>query len=117
MNAKPWRRAVTLLVVAAGSLSGAAAAGPPEPDFAETYRGHRITGWGSGERACAYIDGRRLVVFPQPDGGYTSAVQGFQPAPDLLAITRASVTALGDLGLATTAEPSAHCPQTVAARP
>ena len=80
------------------------------PGFFETYRGHHIMGWGDGEQACAYIDGKRLVVYPAPGGAYTSAVQGFKPEPGLRAITKASVKALGDLGMSAIVEPSPHCP-------
>jgi hypothetical protein len=79
--------------------------------FYETYRGHQIMGWGSGDTACAYIDGKRLVVYPGDSGQYTSAVQGFQPERSLRAITKASVKALGDNTLSADAEPAAHCPQ------
>ncbi|GIE30342.1 hypothetical protein Ait01nite_033870 [Actinoplanes italicus] len=83
----------------------------PKLGFYETYRGHQIMGWGSGDTACAYIDGKRLVVYPGDSGQYTSAVQGFQPERSLRAITRASVKTLGDNALSADAEPAAHCPQ------
>ncbi|MEU4623513.1 tyrosinase family oxidase copper chaperone [Actinoplanes sp. NPDC023801] len=79
--------------------------------FYETYRGHQIMGWGSGDKACAYIDGKRLVVYPADGGQYTSAVQGFKPERGLRSITKASVKALGDMDLAADSEPAAHCPQ------
>lgn len=79
--------------------------------FYEIYRGHQIMGWGSGDTACAYIDGKRLVVYPGDGGQYTSAVQGFKPERSLRAITKASVKALGDQELSADSEAVAHCPQ------
>jgi hypothetical protein len=119
------RRMVAVVAVAVGALATAGTATAwsattneaPAVDqvkklgFYETYRGHQIMGWGSGNTACAYIDGKRLVVYPGEGGQYTSAVQGFQPERSLRAITRASVKALGEMGLSDEAEPVAHCPQ------
>jgi hypothetical protein len=121
------RRMVAVVAVAVGALATAGTAtawsattgdkAAPAVDqgqklgFYETYRGHQIMGWGSGDTACAYIDGKRLVVFPGDSGQYTSAVQGFQPERSLRAITKASVKALGENTLSADAEPAAHCPQ------
>jgi hypothetical protein len=119
------RRTVAVVAVAVGALATAGTATAwsattteapavdqsKKPGFYETYRGHQIMGWGSGDTACAYIDGKRLVVYPGEAGQYTSAVQGFQPERSLRAITRASVKALGEMDLSADAEPVAHCPQ------
>lgn len=124
-------RAVTVVAVAvgvmatAGSATAAVSAGPADPGvpvvagdagkkpgFFETYRGRHIMGWGRDDDACAYIDGMRLVVYPAGGGMYTSAVQGFKPERGLRAITKASVRALGEHGLAaTTDEPKTSCPE------
>ncbi|HWS39027.1 MAG TPA: tyrosinase family oxidase copper chaperone [Actinoplanes sp.] len=138
------KRAVTVLVAAAGVLAVAgaamAAASPaqtgrtvvaapdvdvapggdegkkPKPGFYETYRGHHIMGWGAGDSACAYIDGKRLVLYPAEDGKYTSAIQGFNPQVGVRNITKASVKALGTLKL-TNAEPSSTCPEFAPPKP
>ena len=105
--------ALAVLAVSGGALGAAAPAaadGGEKPGFYETYRGHHIMGWGGGDGACAYIDGKRLVVYPGEGGAYTSAVQGFKPEPSLRAITKASVKALGEMKLAATAEPNPQCP-------
>ncbi|KHD75353.1 hypothetical protein MB27_23215 [Actinoplanes utahensis] len=125
MQRQKWfpKRTATIVVAAVAALAaaGTALAGEPEtpgdaghgkkPGFYETYHGHQIMGWGSGDAACAYIDGKRLVVYPAPDGNYTSAVQGFKPERSLKAITKASVKQLGDMKLAATAEPNPKCPE------
>ncbi|WP_092545007.1 tyrosinase family oxidase copper chaperone [Actinoplanes derwentensis] len=119
------KRTVVVLAAAAGALAaaGTALAAAPavdmakKPGFYETYRGHHIMGWGTGESACAYIDGKRLVLYPAPDGKYTSAIQGFKPETSVRNITKASVKALGNLGLSASAEPSATCPDLTAPAP
>ncbi|MDI6098969.1 tyrosinase family oxidase copper chaperone [Actinoplanes sp. NEAU-A12] len=116
--AAPTTAAAVTSKPAAAPTKAAVAPSKPAADkakksgFFETYRGRHIMGWGRDEAACAYIDGMRLVVYPADGGMYTSAVQSFQPQRGLRAITKASVRALGDLGLsATTEEPTSHCPE------
>ncbi len=87
------------------------AGGNKKPGFFETYRGHHIMGWGAGESACAYIDGKRLVLYPQEGGKFTSAILGFQPHVGVRNITKASVKALGELKLTDKVEPSTACPE------
>jgi Tyrosinase co-factor MelC1 len=123
-------RAVTLLAVAVGLATTAgtvyAGAGPdvdpiPAPSasasaiaaetgFFETYRGHHIMGWGENERACAYIDGVQLILYPTGDGMYSSNLQGFLQQPSVRAITKASVKTLGKLKMAAPSDGAAHCP-------
>ncbi|MEU4428948.1 tyrosinase family oxidase copper chaperone [Actinoplanes sp. NPDC024001] len=91
--------------------AGAAVAHTHKPGFFETYRGHHIMGWGHDDSACAYIDGRQLVLYPAGGGSYTSALQGYQAERGLRAITKASVRVLGDLDMVAPTEPVAHCPQ------
>ena len=100
-------------VAPSAAPSSAAAPAPvkhAKPGFFEKYRGHHIMGWGSGEMACAYIDGVRLVLLPGPDGTYGSAVRAYQAEDSVRAITKASVKALGEQKLATPADPAPHCP-------
>ncbi|MBG0566112.1 tyrosinase family oxidase copper chaperone [Actinoplanes aureus] len=114
------RRALTTLAVAVGVMAtagsaAAAPAAPPVPSgnnvgFFETYRGHHIMGWGHDESACAYIDGKRLVLYPAGKGLYTSSLQGYQQERGLRAITKASVRVLGDLDMVDATEPPGHCP-------
>lgn len=126
------KRAVTVLVAAlgvaaAGGTALAATAEPKntpvtavqapavdqgakKPGFYETYRGRHIMGWGTGDSACAYINGRRLVVYSAPNGQFTSAIQAFAPVTGLRNITKASVKALGENQLSDNAEPSETCP-------
>ncbi|WP_433795685.1 tyrosinase family oxidase copper chaperone [Actinoplanes sp. CA-252034] len=81
-----------------------------KPGFFETYRGHHIMGWGENEKACAYIDGVQLVLYPTGDGKYSSNLQGFTQAPSVRAITKASVKTLGKLRMTTPTDGPAHCP-------
>jgi hypothetical protein len=94
------------------SASGPAVAGPAaaKPGFFETYRGHHIMGWGENEKACAYIDGVQLVLYPTGDGKYSSNLQGFQQESSVRAITKASVKTLGKLRMTTPPDGAAHCP-------
>jgi hypothetical protein len=92
---------------AAAAVTGPATA---KPGFFETYRGHHIMGWGENERACAYIDGVQLVLYPTGDGKYSSNLQGFQQESSLRAITKASVKTLGKLRMTTPPDGAAHCP-------
>ena len=124
------KRAVAVLAVAvstmaaAGSVSAAPTPRPVKPSaaaeagadrykdgFFETYRGHHIMGWGHNELACAYIDGKPLVLYPAGRGMYTSALQAYQPESGLRAITKASVRMLGELDITAATELPAHCPQ------
>jgi hypothetical protein len=121
--------AVTLLAVAVGLATtagtvyagagpdvdpvpapSASAAAPAKAGFFETYRGHHIMGWGENEKACAYIDGVQLVLYPTGDGMYSSNLQGFQQEPSVRAITKASVKTLGKLRMTTPSDGAAHCP-------
>lgn len=88
-----------------------------KPGFFETYRGHHIMGWGENEKACAYIDGVQLVLYPTGDGKYSSNLQGFQQEASVRAITKASVKTLGKLKMTTPDDGAAHCPTFVVRTP
>ncbi|MEU4162323.1 tyrosinase family oxidase copper chaperone [Actinoplanes sp. NPDC026670] len=88
-----------------------------KPGFYETYRGHHIMGWGANEKACAYIDGVPLVLYPSGDGQYTSNLAAFELKSSVRAITRASVKTLGKLPPAVPSDAPAHCPALVVRKP
>ncbi|BEL07320.1 hypothetical protein Q0Z83_055110 [Actinoplanes sichuanensis] len=88
-----------------------------KPGFYETYRGHHIMGWGADAKACAYIDGVPLVLYPSGDGRYTSNLAGFQQEASVRAITKASVKTLGDLAPAVPSDAPAHCPALIVRKP
>ncbi|GAA1640028.1 tyrosinase family oxidase copper chaperone [Actinoplanes couchii] len=120
---------ITVLIATAGALAAAGTAmaattavssatvsapdvdqAPRKTGFYENYHGVQIMGWGSGKTACSYVDGIRLVVYPQADGQYTSAVVAFKPEKSVRNITKATVKVLDGLKLAHPEEPSATCP-------
>ncbi len=84
--------------------------------FFERYRGHHIMGWGRNEKACAYIDGVQLVLYPLGRDRYLSALQAYQEERGVRAITKASVRVLGEFEMVPPTDPVPHCPVLVTGR-
>ncbi|MEV4274534.1 hypothetical protein [Actinoplanes xinjiangensis] len=96
--------------------AGVTTAGPHRTGaFVTHYRGHHIMGWGRDDRACAYIDGVQLVLYPLGTDRYLSALQAFKEERGVRAITEASVRVLGDFDIVPPADPVPHCPEFVTA--
>ncbi|MGW0705294.1 tyrosinase family oxidase copper chaperone [Streptomyces sp. NPDC002643] len=80
-----------------------------EPNFDETYRGHRIRGTRTDSDHTAYlgarkhtpgdwyvtVDGRPLHLMRRADGTYLSMIDHYRSYPTALAATRAAVDELG----------------------